>query len=231
MGAKLSAQPPSSIVPIGEFDAKGLVGNPGGFIQLLFDASTRASKRIRPQAADFYEIMEELDAQTKASTPALVGKPLAMTPVFATSYPTSGPPSGGGTTEPRLGGGPSSNCPRCDGEFNATAGRFHALYNLQPCNGATPSNLAGVPPHMRSNMTYIDLRSDVWSQTRLAAQLASLRNATQWGGVAVADNILVVSLGDEISVPTNLATDQGFVEWLASTAKVASPAEVGCPGA
>ena len=67
MGAKLSAQPASSIVPIGEFDAKGLVGNPGGFIQLLFDASTRASKRIRPQAADFYEIMDELDAQTKAS--------------------------------------------------------------------------------------------------------------------------------------------------------------------
>ena len=74
MGAKLSAQPASSIVPIGEFDAKGLVGNPGGFIQLLFDASTRASKRIRPQAADFYEIMDELDAQTKASKPALVGR-------------------------------------------------------------------------------------------------------------------------------------------------------------
>jgi len=51
------------------------------------------------------------------------------------------------------------------------------------------------------------------SQAGLEARLADLRNASMWGGTAVADNILVVSLGDEISVPTNLATDAGFVQW------------------
>lgn len=174
VGTKLSSLPPSAIAPVGTFDAKGLAGNPGGFVQLLFDASTRASRRVRPQAADFYEIMDELDAQAKAASPALVGKPASLTPVFANSYPATGPPTGGGTTEPRLGGGPSRNCPRCDAEFNTTVQRFHALYNLQPCNDVSPVNLKGVPPHERSNMTYIDLRSYVWN--RAGARAVQLEN-------------------------------------------------------
>ena len=56
-----------------------------------------------------------------------------------------------------------------------------------------------------------------------------LTNASQWDGHAIAPNILVVSLGDEILTPQNLAFDTGYVAYLQKQNAIRTPADVGCP--
>ena len=81
VGVKLSSQPLSAVKPIGTFDCNK---DPQGALQLLFDASTRASERVRSEASDFFEILAELDKQT----PTLHGRTPTQTPVYANTFGT-----------------------------------------------------------------------------------------------------------------------------------------------
>ena len=93
VGVKLSSEPTSAIQTLETFDCGGGSGDapagPGdlrqgsGTVTLLFDASTRATGRIRGQAADFQELMVSLDAQTAAG---VHGKPPSLTPIFAGTF-------------------------------------------------------------------------------------------------------------------------------------------------
>eukprot|EP00665_Eupelagonemidae_sp_cell47_P001571 gene1571-2095_t len=53
------------------------------------------------------------------------------------------------------------------------AARFHAMYNIQPANGATPPP---IPPNKHNNMSYIDIRRYVTGG--LEGILATLTNAS-----------------------------------------------------
>ena len=120
VGLKLSHEPISAISPIATFDCNG---DERGSVQMLFDASTRATKRMRSQAADFYEIVTELDAQT----PSLHGQTPSQTPIYAGTFST-GPPRGGG-------GGGSSTCPKCGAIYNQTVARYQEMFNIQTTAG------------------------------------------------------------------------------------------------
>lgn len=203
VGMKLSNEPLTSIVPIGTFDCNG---NKNGFVQLLFDASTRASKRVRSQAQDFYEILNELDAQT----PLLHGRAPTQTPIYAGTF-SAGPPSGGG-------GEASSTCPKCGSDYNESVKRYNSMFNIQSTAGM-------LTPAERSNMSYIDIRGSIGTPEALAAELEKLTNASLWPGGPVADDILTVSLGDEIGVAGS-GTDVGFIRFL--EAREQKPLDVGC---
>ena len=89
VGVKLSSEPTSAIQTLETFDCGGGSGDApagpqgSGTVTLLFDASTRATRRIRGQAADFQELMVSLDAQTAAG---VHGKPPSLTPIFAGTF-------------------------------------------------------------------------------------------------------------------------------------------------
>ena len=206
VGVKLSNEPISAVVPVGTFDC---AGNNNGFVQLLFDASTRASKRIRSQAADFYEILHELDAQTQL----LRGRTPSQTPIYAGTF-SDGPPSGGG-------GSASSTCPKCGALYNASVNRYNAMFNLQSTGGMST-------PAERTNMSYIDIRASIGTPAALASELGRLTNASLWPSGPVANDILTVSLGDEIGV-AGAGTDVGFIQFLGSRGQ--KPVDVGCKGA
>jgi hypothetical protein len=180
VGTKTSQEPLSAIKPIGTFDC---ANDPNGFLQLLWDVNTRATKRMRSQASDFYDILGELDAQT----PTLHGRTPTMTPIYAGTF-SSGPPSGGG-------GSGSSTCPKCGAIYNQSVARYESYFNIQ--STANNADTLG----KGSNMTYIDVRTSIGTPQKLAAALAKYTNGSLWPrGKPVADNILTVSLGDEIGV-------------------------------
>lgn len=183
--------------PIGTFTS----GNSS--LQLLVDANTRATRRVRGRTSDFWEIKAQLDAQT----PTLHGKLKTLTPVYATTF-SAGAPSGGGSS--------STTCPNCGSTYTTAQKEYAAMFNLQsracswPCDA---SELSGP-------MAYVDLRSHIGSPTKLATALQGIKNAS------VEDNILVVSLGDEITVSGGNTSDWSFQQWC--TQQKLSPTDVGC---
>ena len=74
-------------------------------------------------------------------------------------------------------------------------------------------------------MSYIDIRGSIGTPEALAAELEKLTNASLWPDGPVADDILTVSLGDEIGVAGS-GTDLGFIHFL--QAREQKPVDVGC---
>ena len=72
--------------------------------QVLIDASTRASKRVRHIYADFDEIVASLKEQG-----VVPGKPIAITPIFGVTMSFPMHPVGGGCAS----AGASSGAPQC----------------------------------------------------------------------------------------------------------------------
>jgi hypothetical protein len=90
-----------TIVPVGLFDGRPTSND----TQIVWDASIRASRRVRHSAEDFYAIMDSFKVQGQPH-----GHPLRLTPVYAATFAadldTGGPMGGGcggvsqGTSQP-----------------------------------------------------------------------------------------------------------------------------------
>ena len=169
--------------------------------QMVVDASTRASQRVRHSGADFVDIMASLDAQT----PQIHGKPLDVLGLWANTF-------GGGhfnVDTPAGGGGSRKKIPG----LTAKSERFKNMF----CNNVTkPNCLTFVVP-------YTDMRSVLdWPEF---VKLNKTIQTTKPSPAAVK----VVSMGDEITVraPGTFANDTTFQTYLRDVAKL-ELATLGC---
>jgi hypothetical protein len=119
IGVKLSRDSLEKIEPLETFDCGGAAGRGG--IELLFDVSTRSSRRIRGKNSDFAALMANLDKQTKG----LHGRPPSRTPVF-------------GETFARYSTTASGNYTVMNDDYNSTAERFYKMYGFNE-SGTTSS--------------------------------------------------------------------------------------------
>ena len=221
-----------TIVEIGEYEAPGDTYG----LQLVFDESTRASKRIRGQGADFWELSAALLNQTtNKGTPApnqnglpfTAGKIPTHVPIYG-SFWNYKSPGGGGQTSPV--------CEKCGKEYTTA----QAL--LQKQFGVTEYGLLGaggergslpiydpiqVPPgDSRREKAYIDLRGSIKDPETMLAALQPFVNAS------TTNDVLVVSLGDEIGVSDsnpNHTNAAAFAAWCTAEGHTGKPGCAGTP--
>lgn len=88
-------------------------------LQILTDASTRASGRVRPRAADFWELYKKL----KVLESGLPGKPPTHIPIFASTFQRNMPQGG-------LGAKNGTGLP--DPKYKAAQADFEAMFAISP---------------------------------------------------------------------------------------------------
>ena len=217
-----------SIEQIAFFDASGTLDSeciPAGLngpkahpcsLQLLFDASTRSSRRMRHQTDDFWEIKDSLDKQ------AVTGRVPTHVPVYAEFF---GPiPSGGSSAD--------SRCPRCSPDVYGPAQQeMKAMYAIRDYTPSCSNN--------QSMLIWKGLLSSPTYESDIQTAAAMMKNGTFRGCAFGADcstcdlrqKITVMSLGDELRVMpyrwTVNATNKLFLEWLQQN-NVSSPSMLGC---
>lgn len=188
------------ITAIGEFEAPGATYG----LQLVFDASTRATHRIRHQGADFWELSEALTTQTK--DPAFhAGRTPEHVPIFG-SFFDAVTPSGGGNKSPV--------CPECGATYTKAQATMQDMIGMTTYGTDLTTTRKG----------YVDVRGCITSEAAMLKCLEVYVNAS------TTDNILVVSLGDEIGVsdpnPNNTNAAM-FAAWCTAEGHTGKP---GCGG-
>jgi hypothetical protein len=207
------------ITEIGEFEAPGDTFG----LQLIFDESTRDSKRVRSQGSDFWELFEALTNQTTNIGPVA---PNQIAPFTAGKVPTHVPVVAGfwDAVTPAGGGNKSPVCPKCGAEYTTAQATMQKMfgittYDMPVCTPTTPVGTA-----CTTDKGYIDIRGCIGSPDAIEKCLEVYVNAS------TADGILVVSLGDEIGVydpnPNNTLPDK-FAAWCTAQGHAGKP---GCGG-
>lgn len=108
----------------------------GEGVQIVFDASTRASRRVRSEASDVFELAAALDLQTPTMVPNQFGeKGIRLDTsdngarmswdmhmqVYGTFFKNT--PSGGGFA--------STSCPKCGNEYTAVWNKMNMMFGIQ----------------------------------------------------------------------------------------------------
>ena len=114
--------------PIGTFVSSG------EGVQIVFDASTRASRRVRSEASDVFELAAALDLQTPTMVPNQFGKKGVRldaasqrmswdlnVQVYGTFFKNT--PSGGGFA--------STSCPKCGVEYTSIWNKMNEMFGIQ----------------------------------------------------------------------------------------------------
>lgn len=117
-------------------------------LQILTDASTRASRRMRPRAADFWELYAKL----KALEPQLPGKPPTSVPVFASTYQRDMPQGGLGA---------KNGTGRPDPKYKAAQSDFEAMFGISPVDVNEGVGSGVSKDAWRTQWGYLDLRGYV----------------------------------------------------------------------
>eukprot|EP00937_MAST-01D_sp_MAST-1D-sp2_P004985 g4985.t1 len=195
---------------LGSFDAGGAGVGAGGKLQLVVDASTRATRRVRARGAEFNALAVALarQAATPRGTPGGLppgGRPPARVPVIATTFSRS----------ERSGGGSSAAAP--DAAYDTQQKAFEQMYSIAPPWSSFTKEQVVRP----FDGTYIDVRDQIKNLTALRESLQ-----TQYVETGLAAAIRVVSIGDEVVLATGAPAD--FPAWAAS--RNLSAAGAGCPG-
>ena len=112
--------------------ATGLGGHP---FEMLFDASTRATKRMRPQTDDMYELLAALEKQTPTLIPTR-GLP-SHVPVFGGFFDKI--PTVVQNVSPDDGLEPVAVCARCGAEYSAMYEKLDGMFGI---NGEKAGNLS-----------------------------------------------------------------------------------------
>jgi hypothetical protein len=189
-----------SIESIGSFTSKGYVTGrygPTAQIELAYDASTVWSKRIRYGDASIYEVV----AEAKAGPLPPGGKPPALTPLYGYTFCSSATIR---DVEPA--------CTLTASESPAYAKaykEFTTMFPMVDTSGYQDPRKA-LPSVLKAGRAYYEARAAIKNLTSLEI---ILKNFT---AESVADKVLVVSMGDEISLslPSDPATVQSaFVAW------------------
>ena len=174
-------------------------------IQVAFDANTRATKQIRFPDASFSEAIAE--ARSAVLPPG--GKPPALTPLFGYTFCKKAVVR---AVEPSCALDTSVSP-----QFDANLAQFMEWFPLSDTSGGLSDENLTPYGDLKRKRGYWEARNYISDLTSLEARLANMS--------AVAEDILVVSMGDEISlkVPRDPATAQAlFVAWCAAR-KVAVP--------
>lgn len=203
----LKEGPTGAITELGTFPS---LGRP---LQVLTDASTRASRRFRPRAADFWQLYGRLKGVQKK----LKGKPPTHVPIFASTYQRDFPQGG-------LGPANGSGLP--DPKYTAAQLDWEVMFGISPddvngaVRGALPSKGA-----WRTAWGYLDLRGYVRPRPGRETLEQKLQTYIDAG---VGDQIRVIKLGDEIGLsrPTGNNTNAGFFAWV--KARGLAPRDLGC---
>jgi hypothetical protein len=199
-------EPDASITTLGVFPSMNAP------LQILMDASTRATRRVRARATDFWELHGNLSALK----PKLVGKPPTEVPIFATTFNRLMP--GGGT-------GPANGTGLPDPKYAAAQKEFEDMFPI------SPDNVGG---DWRTEWGYLDLRGLVGrlgdsgpdtSSNGLQSTLASSEYTRsralelKYNGVAVAlddfkatDDEQQPSMVSPPAGPTMKSTLQSFID-------------------
>jgi hypothetical protein len=244
------------ITQIGEFEAP----NDSFGLQLVFDESTRDTKRIRGQGSDFWvqktrilcamlytkrslyqdrlgtnmrktqkdmrflqELYEALMNQTTNKGPVA---PNQIAPFTAGAVPTHVPVVGSFFDAPSPAGGGNKNptCDKCGAEYTKAQAAMQDMfgittYSMPACTDSLPAGTTCTNDKM-----YIDIRGCIASPEAIEKCLQVYVNES------TTDAILVVSLGDEISVvdpnPNNTLPDK-FAAWCTAEGHAGKP---GCGG-
>jgi hypothetical protein len=190
-----------TIESLGVFTSDPKSGN----VQMVFDASTRASGRIRTEASDFWQLVDQFEKQD--ATPLWrEGKVPTKVPIYADFF-NAGTPGGGG-------GEGNTNCPKCGVQYTAAQTKMQGQLGIKVLNGEMP-----VDP--TNKLAYIDLRGRLDSHADMAKALQAIVDAK------LQDHIHVVSLGDELTVEGGNTSDPVYAQWC--KAKGLTPAG-GCTG-
>ena len=173
-----------AFTPIAEFAAHNTT------LQLLFDASTRATRRVRPQHADFFEVLARLDRDTAKHPQRRL--PTAV-PVYASTFTDAGGACEASRHLPR---GELSPCAAASRPLfptlNASLARFSGMLNFTPMYASGRASRFG-----KANLDILTIRNTT------AAGLANRRrlNSTlqKWVAQGARDaEDFVVSLMDEV---------------------------------
>jgi hypothetical protein len=127
-------------------------------LQILTDASTRASRRMRVRASDFWELYPKLKAVKKTLAVKCPGcKPPTDVPIFASTFQRDIPQGGfspkGGTGQP-------------DPKYKAAQAEFESMFAISPTDVnsgvcANRSQLCVSKDAWRTDWGYLDLRGFV----------------------------------------------------------------------
>ena len=166
----------------------------GQGLQIVFDASTRASRRVRSEASDFYELAAALELQTATMAPNRYGLKGTRLPNKQMSWDLnlqvygqffSDTPSGGGFA--------STSCPRCGAEYTAAWAKINAMFGLSPNHfwktGLCPDG-ERCEVDSQNTHAYLNLENDLKGPNQLQLAIDGVNNLTH------PDNIFVVTLGE-----------------------------------
>lgn len=160
----------TTITPLDVFDAR--IGDS----QIVWDASTRMTRRVRHSGADFYDIMASFEEQGPVN-----GRPLALTPLFAGSFtagPNGGPTGGGcgGTCDTTK--SPTTCASREDPRFSPAVTEFKEMY----CT--TANCLSYGPPYAQITVGWGKINFDTLNKTvqvRVASNInVHVREQPSW---------------------------------------------------
>jgi len=185
----------AAIKSIGAFTAAASVRT----IQVAFDANTIATQRIRFTDASLGEVI----AEAKSATLPPGGRPPTLTPIFGYSFCKR---SIIRAAEPDC-----SLDTSVSPEYAANLAQFNEWFPLSDTSGAISDEQPAPFGDIKRKRGYFEARSYIHNLTSFEVKLKTMS--------AVAQDILVVSLGDEISlvVPRDPATAQAlFVKWCAA---------------
>jgi len=203
----------------------------GEGVQIVFDASTRATRRVRSEASDFFELAAALDLQTPKMPPNRFGpsdfntrlakgtrSPWDMNvQVYGTFFTPT--PSGGGFA--------STSCPKCGAEYTAAWTRVNDMFGISLNGFWGPECESGSGQcewDSANTKAYVDVRDALTSPATLATKISLLQNTTN------PENIYVVSLGDEVSVSVTDLTAISAANFTAYCQQMNVSAADGCGG-
>ena len=188
--------PTSAVESIGTFsNGNQLKGGLSASIQVVFDANTKATRRMRPTDVALGEALAE--AAAGAVPPG--GKPPALTPIFGYSFCKADVVR---AIEPSCSLAASTSA-----SFDGDLAEFLTYVPLSDTATGDPRK-----GDLKRKRSYFEARALIHNLTNLELILQNLTAA------GVADDVLVVSMGDEISlaVPSDPATAQKlFAAWCA----------------
>ena len=162
---------------------------------------------MRTQGSDLIELAASLAKQTAAPDwiPGKVkARPWEGVQVYGTYW----------TPTPHGGGFASTSCPTCGSSYSSAYAATAPLFGVNTRDGAVAANPA-------NQKAYVDIRGSLQSSETITKQIEAIKAA------GPAENIYVVSLGDEITVAGG---DTTAAAWTAYCNKMKATAAQGCGG-
>jgi hypothetical protein len=164
----------------------------GHKFEMLFDQSTRSSKRMRAQTEDVMELAAALDKQTATMVPGRLPNSI---PVFGVFF-----------DKQAMVGTELATCPHCGTEYEEMVARLDKMFHLEPLIGAVGNDAVNDATPNGTAFGYMVEAAAGWSLAAMEAHLKTMNESTR-------AKIKVVTLGDEIAVAGGNLSNASFAAW------------------